>query len=98
MKNKYHKNGDVSFWNVYRQEWMRINANCITDNLLATMNDVQREQIARHAKRYPETLEIECPTCHSEIILTAFDNDSCPKCMTEFLGLYEDYFGPPHWD
>lgn len=39
-----------------------------------------------------ETLEIECPTCHSEIVLTAYDNDQCSQCGKEFWGRYEDLF------
>ena len=49
MKNKYHKNGDVTFWAVYRQGWQRLHASRISDQLLATMNDKERARIARHA-------------------------------------------------
>jgi len=46
-----------------------------------------------------ETLEIECPTCHSEIVLTPYDNDQCSKCGKDFWGRYEDLFveRPDKW-
>ena len=55
MKNKYHHNGDVTFWDVYRQCWQRLHASRISDRLLATMNDKERYRIARHAERHPCT-------------------------------------------
>ena len=56
MKNKYHRNGEVTFWDVYRQGWQRLHASRISDQLLATMNDKDRERIARHAERHPMAL------------------------------------------
>jgi len=53
MKIKLHRNGDVTFWNVFRQGWVRLYASLISDENLATMNDDQRDRIARHAKRHP---------------------------------------------
>ncbi len=55
MKNKYHRNGEVTFWDVYRQCWQRLHAARISDRLLATMNDKDRDRIARHAERHPCT-------------------------------------------
>jgi len=52
-KNKYHRDGTVTYWDVYQQRWMRLHAMLIKDRILATMNDAMRERIARHAEKHP---------------------------------------------
>ena len=52
MKNKYHRNGDVTFWSVYRQVWLRCHASRISDRELAAMSSEERERITRHAARH----------------------------------------------
>lgn len=51
---KLHRNGKVTFWNVYEQGWVCIPAANFPDHLLATLNDSERERIARHALRHGE--------------------------------------------
>jgi len=52
LKNKYHRNGDVTYWNVYSQMWRRTPAAKISDENLATMTDAERARIERHAQRH----------------------------------------------
>ena len=49
--NTYHRDGTVSYWDVYRQTWDRWPAAAIDDDVLATMTDTERKRIARMASR-----------------------------------------------
>jgi len=49
-KNTYHRDGTVSHWDVYNQQWKRLPAEQISDSVLASMNDNERQRIARNAE------------------------------------------------
>lgn len=46
-KTKFHRNGEVTFWNVYEQNWNRVRAKSISDQNLASMNKKDRERILK---------------------------------------------------
>ena len=48
----YHRDGDVSLWDVYRQQWARLRADDISDTTLATLRSDERHKIAAHRLRY----------------------------------------------
>ena len=56
---RYHRNGDVTYWDVYTQSWERRPAHAIQDNILATMTDRERTRIARLAAKSAMTEEAE---------------------------------------
>ncbi len=53
LENTYHRDGSVSFFDVYLQSWSRCAADHISDQVLASMDEDERSQIAKHADRYP---------------------------------------------
>ena len=44
--NTYHRDGTVSYWDVYRQQWQR--SSSIRDQVLASMNDAEHARVQRH--------------------------------------------------
>ncbi len=46
LKNTYHRDGTVTYWNVYTQTWQRIAAERISDRVLASMTQAERDRIA----------------------------------------------------
>lgn len=50
-RSTFHRDGTVSFWNVLEQRWERRHAAHIPDAVLATLNDAERNAIARQAAR-----------------------------------------------
>jgi hypothetical protein len=48
----YHRDGDVSLWDVYRQQHVRLRADDISDTTLATLGPDERGKIAAHRRRY----------------------------------------------
>ena len=48
-RTKYHRDGSVTFWDVYDQSWCRLPASHISARTLATLNDSERARIARMA-------------------------------------------------
>ena len=51
LKNRYHRDGTVTFWNVYTQTWERCAARCIYPQILATMTAAERARIAKIVAR-----------------------------------------------
>lgn len=49
MKNTYHRDGTVTCWNVYTQQWER-SAN-VSDRVLASMEQKERERVIRHRQK-----------------------------------------------
>ena len=45
LKNKYHRDGSVTFFDVYAQRWIRTRRPCAAD--LATMNEAERVRVCR---------------------------------------------------
>jgi len=43
----YHHDGTVSYWNVWFQQWERMDARDFSDDLLKTLNDEERDRIRR---------------------------------------------------
>jgi hypothetical protein len=48
----YHRNGDVTLWDVYRQQLDRLRADGISDTILATLGPDERDKIAAHRWRH----------------------------------------------
>jgi hypothetical protein len=48
-QNTYHRDGSVSYWDVYAQSWYRMSARAIDDRVLASMTDIERLRIRRLA-------------------------------------------------
>ena len=54
-KTKFHRDGTVTYWDVYRQQWVRRSASDILDDpvwgdmILATLPESERARIARIA-------------------------------------------------
>ena len=44
--NTYHRDGTVSYWDVYRQQGQR--SSSVSDQVLASMNDAERARVQRH--------------------------------------------------
>ena len=50
-ENTYHlQSGEVSYYNIYACQWERKPASEITDKVLSTMTDVERQKIKRLSK------------------------------------------------
>lgn len=49
MKNKLHKDGTVTIWDIYEQKWKRVE--WITDEVLASFPQKEREKILKHLSR-----------------------------------------------
>jgi hypothetical protein len=45
--NVYHRDGTVTYWDVYSQSWARVRADRISDRTLSTMSDEERARIHR---------------------------------------------------
>lgn len=53
FRTKFHKDGTITFWNVYEQQWNRTKASRISDQNLASMSSRDRERLARTAAFQP---------------------------------------------
>ena len=49
LNTKFHRDGSVTIWNVYRQQWVRTSASAVTAETLATLTDAERNRIRRMA-------------------------------------------------
>jgi hypothetical protein len=47
--SRYHRDGTVTYWSVYQQSWVRLAAEEIADEILATLPESERLRIARMA-------------------------------------------------
>lgn len=47
MKNTYHRDGTITYWSVYQQQWISHAAE-IPDQELAAMNATERARVLRH--------------------------------------------------
>ena len=63
-----HRNGDISLWDVYRQQQRRLAANVISDEVLASLTNDERERIAEAAEKL---LIWSAPSIASAIALSA---------------------------
>jgi len=50
-KTKFHRDGSVTFWNVYEQRWNRTQASRISDENLASMSANDRKRAIRMAAK-----------------------------------------------
>ena len=50
-KTTYHRDGTVTVWNVYTQQWERIAADQVSDQILASLNETERRRIGKMAER-----------------------------------------------
>jgi len=46
----YHRDGSVTHWDIYRQQWMR--QSHLSDEVLASMGTTERERVQRHLARH----------------------------------------------
>ncbi len=51
LNNTYHRDGTVTYWDVYTQTWRRTAADRISDRVLASMDEAERNRIARMAAK-----------------------------------------------
>jgi hypothetical protein len=51
---RYHRDGTVTYWSVYRQVWCRVSAADISDETLSTLTSAERDRIAKHAARHAQ--------------------------------------------
>jgi len=42
----YHRDNTVTIWDVYQQAWVRLSQ--VSDLILASLGDVERERVKRH--------------------------------------------------
>ena len=47
-----HRDGTVTYWDVYRQTWVRTYADLMSDETLATLTAAERTRVARLAARH----------------------------------------------
>lgn len=47
IKTTLHRDGTVTYWSVYNQEWKR-HTDYVPDRELAAMGDAERERVMRH--------------------------------------------------
>jgi hypothetical protein len=50
-KTTYHRDGTVTVWDVYLQQWRRIAADQVSDEILASLNETERRRIGKMAER-----------------------------------------------
>jgi hypothetical protein len=50
-KTKFHKDGTITIWNIYLQQWERRQADQIPDDVLASVGNIERERIYKHARK-----------------------------------------------
>jgi len=50
-KTTYHRDGTVTVWDVYSQQWCRIDADQVSDQILASLDETERRRIGKMAKR-----------------------------------------------
>jgi hypothetical protein len=50
-KTKFHKDGTITIWNIYLQQWERHQADQIPNDVLASVGDIERDRIYNHARR-----------------------------------------------
>lgn len=50
-RTTWHRDGSLTYWDVYAQGWTRSDAAAISDSTLATMPQADRDRVARLAGR-----------------------------------------------
>lgn len=51
MRSTLHRDGTVSYWDIYLSQWDRRSADEIPDHVLASMGSVERDRVLRAARR-----------------------------------------------
>jgi hypothetical protein len=51
FRTKFNRDGSVTIWSVYRQQWERMPASEVSDETLASLPAAERERIIRMAAR-----------------------------------------------
>lgn len=54
MKIIRHRDGDVTYWSVYRQTWVREHVTEISDREFAAMSDKERKLVDRHLTKHTQ--------------------------------------------
>ena len=44
---KFHRDGSITYWDVFFQGWVRVSALSVSDRALATLSDGDRSRIVR---------------------------------------------------
>ena len=47
MTTTFHRDGTITLWHVYRQQWVRLAAAAISDETLATLSHRERARVLR---------------------------------------------------
>lgn len=55
LKTKYHRDGSVTFWNVFTRSWVR--AHNLQNQELATLTAKERRRVVRHFLAHPAPKE-----------------------------------------
>jgi len=50
-KTTYHRDGTVTVWNIFSQTWMRLRAEHVSDPVLASLPEADRNRINRIAAK-----------------------------------------------
>jgi hypothetical protein len=53
MKTIYHRNGEVTVWDVFKQGWVRCHAARVPKSSLLGLMPEERERLIRHGKKNP---------------------------------------------
>ena len=64
----YHSDGDVTYWDIHRQQWQRQRAANIVDKILATFSDDERRRVAAHSSEIVTGGRC-CGDCNSMIVI-----------------------------
>ncbi len=51
QQTTFHRDGSVSFWSVYNQQWVRQSSEHISDQDLASMSAEDRQRVIKMAER-----------------------------------------------
>ena len=52
LKNTYHRNGKVTFWNVYSQTWRKCYPFDMSDREMASMTETERVKLVKHGEKF----------------------------------------------
>lgn len=53
-RTRFHRDGTVTLWSVYHQQWERWDAAAVSEGTLATLPKRERDRIGRMAAQHPQ--------------------------------------------
>ena len=51
MNTVFHRDGTVTFWNVFTQTWSRFNVEDVSDRILSSLSEKERKRIIKLASK-----------------------------------------------